>query len=186
MAAKKKAAKKPAEKKPKRTALVAARRRKAAPRSTEEAPDVSIVSGPLDKLPGSGDEFVFEDYGFYRKTPKPPCEWKIQYKKGGGKTGGKPMHPGRVELAMITNEESSKMGLPPGPAIRLCAEANKPAPIVSVTDPAEALKIATTFRDCVVVKKGDPKKCGIDTIAKARGIPAAKVQIAGLRKRSRR
>ncbi len=130
----------------------------------------------------TGEKFVFPEYGFLRKADKPPCEWKIQYKKGGGKTGGKPMHKGRVELAMITNEDSEKMGLPPGPAVRLCVTANKPAPIVSVADPGDALKIAAGFRDCAKKAKTSKgvKQCGLEAIAQARGIPEASVKIAGL------
>lgn len=128
----------------------------------------------------TGEKFVFPEYGFLRKADKPPCEWKIQYKKGGGKSGGKPMHKGRVELAIITDEQSPKIGLPPGPAVRLCITANKPAPIVSVSDPGDALKIAAKFRDCATKTKKSPKQCGLEAIAEARGIPEASVKIAGL------
>lgn len=142
--------------------------------------EAAIDSRRLLVAKRTGEDFVFPKYGFYRKTDKPPCEWKIQYKKGGGKTGGKPMHRGRVELAMITNEEAGKLGVRPGPAVRLCVTANKPAPIVSVSDPGDALKIAEAFRDCVADKRKSVKQCGLTTIAKARGIPDTQVQIAGL------
>jgi hypothetical protein len=140
-------------------------------RSAKGGPDISAITGDVQsKLSAERGDFVFGTFGFYRKTKKKPCAWD----------GAKPMHRGRVELEIVSNESAAELGVKPGPAIRLCIKPNQPAPIVSVSDPVEALAIATKFRDCAVKKKSDPRACGINTIAKARKIPAAKVRIAGL------
>lgn len=189
MAAKKKVSKKKAPEKRQR-------------RSSAGAPDVSSIRGDviatpprekvereIDQMIAAGanirdarlariekkQKYAFDEFGYYRKTSKKPCQWM----------GTKPMHKGRVELDVISERDAEKLGVPAGPAIRLCIKPNEAAPFISVKDPEEALRIATAFRDCAVAG-GDVRKCGIDTVSRMRGVRAEDVRFAGNKKRTRR
>jgi hypothetical protein len=121
-----------------------------------KAPSVKIVKGefkPVDEAQEAKDGFSFPGFGYYRKTAKKPCMLDV----------GKKIQSGRVELDMLTNEESRLTGIRSGPVLRLCVEGNSPGPTLPVNTPFDAQKIAEKFAACA--EKGDKSRdqCGIDT-----------------------
>lgn len=137
------------------------------------APDVSAIKGTIRQTILPNKPFSFDEFGYHRKSgEKRPCSWVVN------KKNPKPFPNGRVELEMVTNEKSARLGIPAGPALRLCYGKDEASPVVSVKNPADALRIAKKFRDCAVL--GDDKK---ECAVKALG--TENLTIAGLRRKRR-
>lgn len=143
------------------------------PSDASGAPDVSVVKGSITQTILPNKPYSFDEFGYYRKSgEKKPCSWVVN------KKNPKPFPVGRVELEMVTNEKAAKLGIPNGPALRLCYGKDEASPVVSVKTPDEALKIAKQFRDCAV--KGDDKRtCAVKALG------TENLTIAGLRRKRR-
>ena len=131
------------------------------------APSVEAIRGQIPKR-GSFKDFRFDEFGYFRKSKKTPCAWQEK---------DKPFPKGRTELDIVSNEAAEELGVRPGPALRLCYEKNRPAPIISVDDPYTAQEIAADFRDCVVNGEGDTRSCAARTLERKR--PGQPIKIAG-------
>lgn len=154
-----------------------ARRRERTPEDAALIKSLSKIQGTLTSKLANLPKYSWDKFGYHRKSgEKQPCSWVINKKKP------KPFPVGRVELEVVTNDKAERLGLPVGPAIRLCYGKDQPSPLVSVKDPVKALKIAKDFRDCAV--KGDDKeKCAIEALNAG---SAKNLTIAGLRRRKNR
>lgn len=138
------------------------------------APDVSVIKGSIKQTIMENKPFSFDEYGYHRKSgEKKPCSWVVNKKTP------KPFPSGRVELEIVTNDKAERLGLSPGPAVRLCYGKDQPSPLVSVKNPKDALKIASKFRDCAVGGT-DKETCAIEALG------TKNLTIAGLRRRKKR
>lgn len=117
-------------------------------------------------------DFVFPEYGFHRETTKKPCAYQ----------SGKPIPPGYVELDVVADKASTKLGIPAGPTLRFCMEQGKPGPVLSVKDPHKAAVIADEYKKCII-KEGRPKMECAKRVIKERPI---RISGAPKRRRSRR
>lgn len=124
--------------------------------ATGKAPSVKNVKGgfkDVDEKKESEEGFSFPNFGYFRKTAKRPCLLDV----------GKKLQSGRVELDIVTNEESKLTGIRSGPVLRLCVEGNQPGPTLPVVTPYDARKIADKFSECAESGSKSRDQCGIDT-----------------------
>lgn len=130
------------------------------------------VTGPMNTPLVAKKENFFPKFGFHRKSgEKKPCAWMFP---------GKPWPGYRVELEMVTDKKSAKLGIKSGPAVRLCFGEDEPGPLVSVSSPEDAIKIGRNFLDCIEKDGESAKACAFE---KTKDVPHT---IAGLRRRKKR
>lgn len=135
-----------------------------------KAPSVKLVKGGfknVDEKKETEEGFSFPNFGYFRKTAKRPCLLDP----------GKKLQSGRVELDIITNEESKLTGIRSGPVLRLCVEGNAPGPTLPVVTPYDAQKIADKFAECAEKGSKSRDQCGIDTFKQF--LPGKPVWITG-------
>lgn len=141
-------------------------------KSQAPAPDLSLITGRVisERAEKATEKkrLDFDEYGYYRKTKKKPCEWAQKDKE---------FPAGRTELEIVSDRDAKSLGVPAGPALRLCINKNEKAPIIHVRDPEEAREIGTLFRNCVMSGGKDKMACAADVLGKKR--PGEPVHLAG-------
>lgn len=143
--------------------------KKTAPRDTSIDKALEVVSGDVDVPLAKDRPFSFPEYGYFTEAEKKPCAWAFK----------KPFSP-RVELEIVTDKKSKKLGVPSGPAIRLCFKKDTPAPLIPVKTVGKAVEIGDRYLKCLKTQEG-AEQCALNS---AKDYPH---KIAGApRRRSRR
>jgi hypothetical protein len=148
------------------------------------APDMRAIRGDavlLSARERSGaamserkQKFEYPQFGYYRKSKAKPCAY----------VKGKPLPPGHLELVMVPDRDAPELGVPAGPALRICLGQEKPGPIISVKDPIEAKAIGDAYKKCAVGEGKDKEACAAKVFGNAR--PNQPIHIAAAPKRRRR
>lgn len=150
---------------------MATKKKKALPKGDIES-IISGVSGKITNRLEKAPRFSFPEYGFRIKTGmKKPCEW--DYDRAPPKA--------RIEFETVTDDGAAKLGVKPGPALRLCFGVDQPGVLVNVSTPKEAVEIGKNFRDCSSGEKS-AKSCALDTAKDLK----LNYKIAGVKRTSRR
>jgi hypothetical protein len=153
-------------------------------RESDGPPDVRVIRGDLAvrsarekagaALSSKKGQFQYDQFGYYRKSKKKPC----------GYVPGKTPPLGHMELEMVSNRDAESMGIPAGPALRLCIRQSEPGPIVHVRDPEEAKRIGDAYKACLTGEGKDKESCAVGVLKKAR--PGQDIHLAGVRKKTTR
>jgi hypothetical protein len=145
-----------------------------APQDTSIDKALEIVTGDVDVPLAKDKKLSFPEYGYFTGGEKKPCAWAFK----------KPFAP-RVELEIVTDKKAQKLGVPTGPAIRLCYAKDTAAPLVHVKTVKEAVDFGNHYLACL---KSDGKSkqaaeaCSLKT---AEGLKL-NYKMAGVKRTSRR